>query len=314
MSIANPDLSLPTWPRPATETVNRHYWPSIQDRLNQMSEQAYPVEFDDTSRFVFFSDCHRSDRGYTDLFAPNEALFLYALEQYNRGGFTYIEAGDGDELWQNRHFQTVHRAYPRVFDLLHRLDQSGRLYLLLGNHDIQDHRIRQMHKDGLPVRECLRLVHAKTRQEILVFHGHQADPSSDRFAAISRLTVRTVWRQMLRLRLARGIVWGEDLSQRHALEKCIIDHVQAGKLRIEQRLIEWTHRKGLVVICGHTHHPVGARYGMTPYFNTGCCVNPHQITGLEIENGAIAQVRWTIDGGHVRRELVAAPRQLHRFN
>ncbi len=313
MTLVNLDISSPTWLHPSAKALGDHRQNSIDHRLSQMYAEAYPVEFDDTSRFIFLSDCHRGDRGYTDFFAVNEALFLHALEHYTERGFTYIEVGDGDELWQNRHFETVHRAYPHIFDLLHRLDQAGRLYMLLGNHDIQRHHIRQMTKDGLPVRESVRLIHAQNGQEIVVFHGHQVDPPSDRFAAISRLTVRTVWRQMLRMHLAQGFTWSQDLRRRHAIEKCIINCIQTSKVRIERRLIGWAHRQHTMIICGHTHHLAGAQYGMIPYFNTGNCVEPNQITGLEIENGNIAQVRWIIQDGHVRRETVAAPRQLRRF-
>jgi len=35
----------------------------------------------------------------------------------------------------------------------------------------------------------------------------------------------------------------------------------------------------------------GAAYGETPYFNTGHCVTPEMLTGLEIQNGEIGLVR-----------------------
>jgi UDP-2,3-diacylglucosamine pyrophosphatase LpxH len=170
-----------------------------------------------------------------------------------------------------------------------------------------------MTKDGILVRESLRLAHAKREQGILVFHGHQTDPHNDRFAAISRFTVRNVWGQMLRLGLARGIAWTEDLSQRHPIERHIIDRVRATKTCIERRLVGWAHRQQQMIICGHTHHPVSARYGMAPYFNAGSCVEPNQLTGLEIENGAIALVRWVVKRGGTRRELLTPPKRLSRY-
>ncbi len=313
MGIVSQDIAFQTW-SPLHDSVSGDRWQAVTDqRLAQMRDEAYPVEFDDTSRFVFFSDCHRGDRGRADVFAPNEGLFLHTLAHYAAQGFTYVEVGDGDELWQNSRFEGIYRAHPRTFERLHRFDRMGRLYLLLGNHDIQHRHIRQMSKAGLLVRESLRLTHVGSGQSILVFHGHQADPNNDRFAWVSRLTVRTVWRQMLCLGLAKGITWTEDLSRRHPLEKRIIDRVQRAKMRIEQRLIDWARRYEQPIICGHTHHPTGAQYGMTPYFNTGSCVEANQITGLEIENGAITQVRWMIKAGRVRREVLAQPRQLYRF-
>jgi UDP-2,3-diacylglucosamine pyrophosphatase LpxH len=313
MSIVSQDIAFQTWLHPRVTDHSDRWQSGIEHRLAQMRDEAYAVEFDDTSRFVFFSDCHRGDRGRTDVFAPNETLFLYALAYYAEQGFTYVEVGDGDELWQNRRFETVRRAHARTFDLLHRFDRASRLYLLFGNHDIQHRHLRQMTKDGILVRESLRLTHAKRGQSILVFHGHQTDPQNDRFAPISRFTVRNVWRQMLRLGLARGIAWTEDLSQRHAIEKWVIDRVRTGKTRIEQRLVGWSNRQQQMIICGHTHHPASAQYGMAPYFNTGSCVEPNQLTGLEIENGSIALVRWVVKRGETRRELLMPPKRLSPF-
>ena len=106
---------------------------SIQDRwqlfacqrLDETFKKAKRIPFDDSSRLVFFSDCHRGDSSRVDLFARNEDLFLTVLEQYCREGFTYIEVGDGDELWQNRDFKDIRRAHGRVFDLVHRLHRQG---------------------------------------------------------------------------------------------------------------------------------------------------------------------------------------------
>jgi hypothetical protein len=88
----------------------------------------------------------------------------------------------------------------------------------------------------------------------------------------------------------------------------------ASKARIEQRLIGWAQGQRKMIICGHTHHPTSAQYGMTPYFNTGSCVEPNQITGLEIRDGTIAEVRWTVKRGRARRESVTQPRQLRRYS
>ncbi len=86
-------------------------------RLTEVFKAAEEVPFDDTSRFVFFSDCHRGDNSRADAFAINENLFLRALGYYHRHGFTYIEVGDGDELWKNRRFCDVREAHGRAFDL-----------------------------------------------------------------------------------------------------------------------------------------------------------------------------------------------------
>lgn len=314
MSFARQDLPFQSWTSPELTIPSQDRWrTSIDHRLARMSRDAHHVGFDDTSRFVFFSDCHRGNGGRTDDFAPNEALYRHALEQYAEQGFTYVEVGDGDELWQNRSFARVHRAHARTFDVLHRFDKRDQLYLLLGNHDIQHRDTGYMTKDDIPVRECLRLSHTKSGQSILVFHGHQADPQNDRFASVSRFTVRNIWRSMLLLGLARSISWSDNVSKRHRLERFIMARVQLAKTRIEQRMAGWAHRRQQMIICGHTHHPVSAQVGSIPYFNTGSCVEPGQITGLEIENGAISQIRWTIRSGQAKRERLGPSKELARF-
>jgi protease PrsW len=73
-----------------------------------------------------------SDKRLADAFTKDESLFLHALEYHDRGGFAYVEVGDGDELWQNQSFGTVRRAHPRVFDWMHKLNRQGRLHWVLG--------------------------------------------------------------------------------------------------------------------------------------------------------------------------------------
>jgi hypothetical protein len=65
-------------------------------RLSQAFKSARVFPFDDASRFVFFSDCHRGDNSRADSFVGNKELFLHALTHCYREGFTYIEVGDGD--------------------------------------------------------------------------------------------------------------------------------------------------------------------------------------------------------------------------
>jgi UDP-2,3-diacylglucosamine pyrophosphatase LpxH len=90
--------------------------------------------------------------------------------------------------------------------------------------------------------------------------------------------------------------------------------------KIERTIIEWVQARWQIVICGHTHRPMFAAWGAPPYFNTGSCVYPGYITGLEIQNGEIMQVKWSARpevgrGGlpYVERELLASPRKLRWF-
>ena len=262
-------------------------------RLHHVHITSPEVLYNDRSRLVFFSDSHRGDGGRADKVAPNEPLFRKALEHYYREGFTYIEVGDGDELWQSWRFPRVRRAYGRIYDLLHRFHEGERLHLILGNHDIASTRRRSELRDGLPMHEGLTLRHSRSNQRIFVVHGHQADFKSDRMHPFSRFAVRHLWPHLQRLGI-RG--WKRE-----------------ERYKIEKRIIRWADEQHQAVICGHTHRPMSARYGEPAYFNTGSCLTRGLLSGLEIVGNAILPIRWLWSDGQMRREQVGPARRLRVF-
>ncbi len=60
------------------------------------------VPFYSSSRFVLISDCHRGCGNHNDNFLKNQNLYFAALNYYYEKEFSYVELGDGDELWENR--------------------------------------------------------------------------------------------------------------------------------------------------------------------------------------------------------------------
>ncbi|MBN1876353.1 MAG: serine/threonine protein phosphatase [Anaerolineae bacterium] len=299
------DRQLTLWSSPQTYPALHSYdlrRRLAHHRLNTAFQAAPIVLFDDTTRLVFFSDCHRGDNSRLDAFSPNEALFLHALHHYYQEGFTYIEVGDGDELWKNPGFHAIRVAHGQVFEWLHRFEMQQRLYLLFGNHDVSGSMHREVHKDDLVAREGLILQHCQTGQQIFVTHGHQADIASDTLYRVSRMTVRRIWRQ---LQVWKLVPVASPHPEEHAPHP------------FERFLMSWAAINQMVLICGHTHRMAGAVYGETPYFNTGHCVTPGVITGLEIQHGEIGLVRWRATPGDAspgQREVLSAPRKLKYFN
>lgn len=265
-------------------------------RLTGVFEGAAEVPFDHSSRFIFLSDCHRGNGSRADAFACNRALFLHVLGQYYDQGYTYVEVGDGDELWKSWCFEDIRRAHGPVFDLLHRFDREGRLHLIIGNHDQRNGRRGVVDKDGLVAREGLILRHDQTGQRLFVVHGHQADLKSDHLSRVSRLAVGYIWRWLQLI----GLV--EATSQ--------MDHIWKLK-RMERAIMSWAEARRQIIICGHTHRPMAAVHGEAPYFNAGSCVFPGCITGLELIHDEISLVSWRLRGGvRLERQLVAPPRKL----
>ena len=163
------------------------------------------------------SDCHRGDGSAGDEFAHNSLIYKCALEYYLKEGFTYIELGDAEELWENDSFEQIYITHTSVYDLLRRFhdpDPAKTRYLKVwGNHDedwrdnpaplcalfpnIQLHEVilLQPENEGEIGTESFSSAGEKVIPvPILLLHGHQADPScSGPGAKISRFLVGRVW-------------------------------------------------------------------------------------------------------------------------
>lgn len=270
---------------------------SSQSRLDRAYREARVIPFDDRSRLILFSDCHRGDNSFADDFANNRNIYYHALKHYHREGFTYLELGDGDELWENLSFESIFEAHKNVYQLLKLFHQEGRLYRLWGNHDMiyKDPKYVQAHLssyfepieeqdkelfEGIRFEEGIILKHAQSGQELFLCHGHQADWWNYTFWRWSRFLVRVLWKPLQ--------VWGiaDPTSPARNYKELI---------RIERRIKNWIVERGLrLTIIGHTHRPRFPEPGEIPLFNDGSCVHPRSITGLEIEHGAISLIKWQI--------------------
>ena len=176
-------------------------------RLNLAYSRAKRIAIDDKSKVVLFSDCHRGRGNNADGFAKNQKLYYTALAHYYRHGFTYIELGDGDELWEERHMRDIKGEYDHIFGLLAVLYQEGRFHMLYGNHDMVKRREKWVRENlweyrprsrdtpvplfpDITVEESILLVHTQTvekrllqwgeRSRIAVVAGHTHRPSFPR--------------------------------------------------------------------------------------------------------------------------------------
>ena len=110
---------------------------SSNKRISRAFKNAKRICFNSNSKFVFFSDSHRGDNGFADDFAHNRNMFKHALEHYYNNNFTYIELGDGDELWENRNFTNIFKANKHVYLWLKKFHEKNRLHFIWGNHDMK---------------------------------------------------------------------------------------------------------------------------------------------------------------------------------
>ena len=263
-------------------------------------------------KLIVMSDMHRGDGSGADDFAKNSLIYRCALKHYLEEGFTYIELGDAEELWENDNFDQIYITHTPVYELLakfHDPDPAKTRYLKVwGNHDIywKDNEAvyRTLFPDiaiheGIVLESGNREDNDEMGRVILLIHGHQADPKCcGEGAVVSKFFVHYFWPDLQRC--------GVKDPTRAALNPGLCNEV-------DRRLHEWANNndQGIAaIIAGHTHRAVFENLSLTErryleskiktegikikhqrdgsYYNTGSCVHPLSITGLEI----------TFDGGH----------------
>lgn len=273
---------------------------SSKARLDSAYKNAIKISFDDNSKFIFFSDCHRSDGSYADDFANNRNIFFHALSQYFKKGFHYIELGDGDELWENLFFKDVFESNKNIYLLLQKFYLENRLNLIWGNHDMIFRNSNVVKRNfseyfdmnlgqkvplmpGLKYHESIILEHTETKQELFLIHGHQADFMNYVGWKLNQFMVRVLWKPLQ--------IWG--IKDPTSPAKNYVELI-----KVERRIKKWIlENNNKITITGHTHRPRFSKPNdsQANYFNDGSCVHPRSITGIEIENGEIALIKWFID-------------------
>lgn len=293
---------------------------SAKKRLHDVYNHASILPYNEHSKFIIMSDCHRGQGNTGDNFLPNQILYFAALEYYYKQGFTYIELGDGDELWENRKIKPIIEAHSDIFWMMSKFYNDNRLYMLYGNHDIVKQRKMIRHQNyhqfycdskecilplfpGIQMREGLVLEHTQTKKQILLVHGHQGSFLNDTIWPVARFLVRYVWRPLELVGFTAPTGAGRSHSK---------------KEKIEKKLADYANSQQKMLIAGHTHRPVYPQPGTGLYLNDGSCVHPRCITGLEIENNQIALVKWAVNSRsdrslYVERQVLEGPNEIMDF-
>lgn len=271
-----------------------------QKRLLKAYSNAPLLSICKDTPLVLFSDCHRGIGNSNDNFLKNQHLYFAALSYYYRKGHTYIELGDGDELWENRHLKDIQEIHGNVFWLLEQFHCNHRLYMLYGNHDM----VKRTPSPLLsyPCFESLMLQDTSTHHCFLLVHGHQADTLNSAFWRLSRFMVRYFWQPLEEF----GVLDPTSAAKNYSV-----------KGTTETRLEQWGKEHEITIIAGHTHRSVLDREH--PYFiNTGSCVHPRCITCIEIVHNSISLVKWSMEHRndlslYVARTLLSGPFPLQDF-
>ncbi len=265
-------------------------------RLSQTYDRAKYIPFNSDSRIIIMSDCHRGIGNWGDNFARNQNIYFAALSYYYENNFTYIELGDGDELWENRSYEKVIDTHNNVFWILSKFKQQNRLYMLYGNHDVVKKNPRFIDKvcnsknnpcdknditlfSDIKFYEGLILYNSENKHKIFLTHGHQADIFNDLLWGLSRFLVRYLWGPLELIGLKDPTSTADNYSKRS---------------KVEKNLIKWVKDNNQMIIAGHTHKTAFPTKDEPLYFNDGSCVHPRCITGIEITNSEISLIKWSV--------------------
>lgn len=137
-------------------------------------------------------------------------------------------------------------------------------------------------------------------KDILVLHGHQADPANDQFWKFWKFVTRYFWKPLQLLGIHDFTSAAKNFSKGN---------------KIERSLMEWTRQNKLITISGHTHRPRFPNKFEVPYYNSGSCIHPRCITAIEILRGEITLVKWCVASSQngvltIQRQEIEGPRRL----
>jgi len=116
----------------------------------------------------------------------------------------------------------------------------------------------------------------------------------------NRFMVRYVWKNLQKLGISDPTSPAKNFKE---------------LIKVEKRMENWIIRNNYQpVIFGHTHRPrfpfiknESRKEGLVPMFNTGSCVHPDAIIGIEFKNYKIALVKWVMQDQKVVREYLEGP-------
>ncbi len=294
-------------------------------------------------RIIILSDQHRGARDGSDDFGVCESSYLAALDYYNRKQFYFINLGDCEELWENTMFSIAkcnkaeyeaeslfikRNAYCKVF---------GNHDLFWGNDPLSSYWLKKIYGKviriftGVLIRVNL---NSSAYLDIFCTHGHQGDKQSDG-NVFSKWFVSYIWgplQNLLGININSPSA-NDNLKTLHnmymydwsaAQDKILLitghthqpvfnslTHLE----RLYQRL-EKARKLGDVSEAQKISDEIPRRKreynfvnqsldNMKPtYFNSGCCCfDDGTITGIEISEGYIRLIKWSLVNGKPERIL-----------
>jgi predicted phosphodiesterase len=294
-------------------------------------------------RIIIFSDQHRGTRNGSDDFRICEKTYLTALEYYNQENFYFINLGDCEELWENTMFgiakfnEAVYAlekrfilrdAYCKVF---------GNHDLFWDNDPLAPAWLRKVYGKTIRIFTGV-LIRAELAShaylDVFCTHGHQGDKQSDG-NVFSKWFVSYIWgplQNLLEININSPSA-NNNLKTLHNMYMYDWSAAQVNTLLITGHTHQpvfnsLTHlerlykrlQKARTLNNADAIEKIEAEIPrrkreydfinqsfdkMKPtYFNSGCCCfDDGTITGIEICDGFIRLIKWSLTNGKPEREV-----------
>ncbi len=226
---------------------------SLRTKLDILIQNPNVIDVKDDFKGFFISDLHMGIGDEADDFKGNATLCGRVLESYFQTGYTIFLLGDVFELWENSDLNTILLTYPSLYNLIITGRKKDRLFQIIGNHD-QD----------LACPQSIMVRYRNSGKTILLVHGHQGDFFNNEGWLFGKFFVHHIWRNLQMIGFKDPTTANPSNPKKHE--------------RIRAEAKAWAKENNQILIMGHTHK-VEAEH---PYYNTGSCIGPEGITGIEI--------------------------------
>jgi len=330
--------------RPERERIFKALDKLYADILDQPSKKGILIPFElYNGKFIIFSDQHKGGRDGADDFILAENNYLTALDYYDKNGFSYICLGDSEELWENT-LGKVKDSYPKTFEAEKKFVEKKSFVKILGNHDLywgNDPfawwQLKKIYNEDVKIYEAVVLAVNIGNRILHIFctHGHQGDAQSDG-NWFSKFFVARVWAPLqayLRINpntaayntekktLHNEIMYEWSAQQKETL--LITGHTHQPvftSLTHIERLYKDLQKARLnmdITAVAELEKEIRKRekefsaisvdyLTMKPsYFNSGCCCFVDgDITGIEVADGNIRLIKWTLENEKPQRQLL----------
>jgi hypothetical protein len=294
-------------------------------------------------KFIIFSDQHKGARNGADDFMLAEPNYLAALEYYHQHQYSLICLGDNEELWENS-LGKVKEHNAATFEAEKKFLAQKAFVKIIGNHDLywaNDPfawwQLKKIYGEEVKIHEGVVLACIVDKRPLHIFctHGHQGDAQSDG-NWFSKFFVAKVWgplQSYLHINpntpaydTEKKTLHNEIMYEWASAQKDILlvtghthqpvfgslTHIERlyKKLQLAQSQQNKEDIAALETTINKSENQFSAisidYLTMRPsYFNSGCCCfSDGDITGIEISDGCIRLIKWSLAERFSKREIL----------